>query len=171
MLVSYIYVNVYIKWFWLHQYTPWVVLIILMYISHNIMLYIALLKIRIVSKSIRIFHMIPVMQTHAYFVTRIMLAQRGSVRWRHLGLECVCAPARESGIALIKHIPSSGRRLVPKGGVSFPAPDSSLRHTRWQSDEGRCPDSCWAVNCHSVQLIFNTFVVLVIMIYYIVVMC
>ena len=68
MLVSYVYVNLYIKWFWLHQYTPWVVLIILMYISHNIMLYIALLKIRIVIKSIRIFHMIPVMQTHAYFV-------------------------------------------------------------------------------------------------------
>ena len=39
-----------------------------MYISHNIMLYIALLKIRIGIKSIRIFRMIPVMQTHAYFV-------------------------------------------------------------------------------------------------------
>ena len=39
------------------------------------------------------------------------------------------------GIALIERNPSSGRMMVPKGGVSIPAPDSRLRHTRGDSWE------------------------------------
>ena len=112
------------------------------------MLYIALLKLRIGTKFQRNFNMIYVTQTHAYLSTRSMFAQRGSVRWRHLGLECAGAHALESGITLSERNPSSGRRLVPKGGVSLPAPFQAQTHTRWQLVEGRGPETVVALNCH-----------------------
>ena len=172
MLVSYIYVNVYIKWFWLHQYTPWVVLIILMHISHNIMLYKALLKIRIVIKSIRIFHMIPVMQTHAYFVHVHHVSAARVCEMTPLGPGmCLCACA---GIRNCTHQAYSFFRSqagTKRGCVVSGTRFQAQTHTRWQLGGGRCPEPLGSLNCLIVHMIFNTEVVLVIMIYYIVVMC
>ena len=74
-------------------------------------------------------------QTHAEVVhAHIVSAGRGSgVMLSEPGMgfyACVGI-----GTALSKHISSSGRMLVSKGGVSFPAPDSKLRHTRGDSWE------------------------------------
>ena len=148
MLVSYIYVNVYIKWFWLHQYVPYVVLIILMYISHSIMLYIALLKLRLVIKFIRNFNMIPCHADPRLLCPRAHCQRSAGLRWRYLSLECVCAHALESGTALSKHIPSSGRMLVWKGGVSFPAPFQPQTHTVTVGG-GALP---WILGCSELSL-------------------
>ena len=81
---------------------------------------------------------------------------------------CACVGIRNS--------PSVSIFLVPvawcneKGHCRF-RHHSSLRHTQWQVEEGRVPKSLGTLYCHYVHLIFDTWVVLVIMIYYILSMC
>ena len=100
-----------------------------MYISHSIMLYIAVLKLRLVYKIPRNFnrnlgHAFPRQKCpRAHWVRSVGL------RWRHLSLECVPAHALESGTTLSKHIPSSGRMVQWKGAGPLPAPFQPQTHT------------------------------------------
>ena len=83
------------------------------------------------------------MQNPRILLMRIRLAQRdfGRVSGMMLSvLECVLYACAGMGITLIERNSSSGRMMVPKGGVSIPAPDSRLRHTRGDSgEEGVAP--------------------------------
>ena len=129
MLVLYIYVNVYINWFWLDQYVPQVILIILMYISHSIMLYIALLKLRLVIKFIRNFNMIPCHADPRQLCPRAHLLRSVGLRWRYLSLESSLRMRRNPELTLSKHIPSSGRMVQWKGAGPHPAPFQPQTHT------------------------------------------
>ena len=103
------------------------------------MLYIALLKIRIVIKSIRIFHMIPVMQTHAYFVHAHHVSAARVCEMTPLGpgmCLCACAGIRncthhaysffrsqagtKRGCVASGTIPSSDAHEVTAGGGAWP---------------------------------------------------
>ena len=79
--------------------------------------------------------------THLARAQQVSAGRLGAGLWD----DAICAGMRlyacaGMGITLIERNSSSGRMMVPKGGVSIPAPDSRLRHTRGDSgEEGVAP--------------------------------